>query len=73
MTELRDLDFMSVREVAERLKVSRMTVHRIIKSGELPAYQIGRLFRISKTDVETYLRHSMVYTPPKTHFPDEYA
>lgn len=43
-------------EVAEELRVSAMTVYRLIKSGELRAARIGKSFRISADDVDAYLQ-----------------
>jgi excisionase family DNA binding protein len=43
-------------EVAEQLRVSSMTVYRLIKSGELRAARIGKSFRIREDDVDTYLQ-----------------
>ena len=43
-------------EVAEHLRVSTMTVYRLIKSGELRAARIGKSFRISEDDVDAYLQ-----------------
>ena len=37
------------------MRVSTMTVYRIIKSGELPAVRVGRSFRVRDIDVDTYL------------------
>ena len=42
-------------EVAEQLRVSTMTVYRLIKSGELPAARISKSFRIREADVDAYL------------------
>ena len=47
--------FLTVAEVAGLLRVSTMTVYRIIKSGELPAVRVGRSFRVRDVDVDTYL------------------
>ena len=47
--------FLTVQEVADLLRVSSMTVYRLIKSGELPAVRVGRSFRVSDHDVDTYL------------------
>jgi excisionase family DNA binding protein len=44
-----------VNEVAEALRVSRMTVYRLIKQGELPALRVGRGYRIHEEDVHRYL------------------
>jgi excisionase family DNA binding protein len=42
-------------EVAEQLRVSTMTVYRLIKSGELPAARISNSFRLREEDVDAYL------------------
>jgi excisionase family DNA binding protein len=42
-------------EVAEQLRVSTMTVYRLIKAGDLRAARIGKSFRIAEDDVDTYL------------------
>jgi excisionase family DNA binding protein len=47
--------FLTVQEVADLMRVSTMTVYRIIKSGELPAVRVGRSFRVRDEDVDTYL------------------
>lgn len=47
--------FMTVGEVADVLRVSTMTVYRIINSGALPAVRIGRSFRLRPEDLDRYL------------------
>ncbi len=47
--------FLTPREVAEQLRVSDMTVYRLIKSGELRALRIGKSYRISAEDFDAYL------------------
>ena len=47
--------YFTVDEIAERLKVSRMTVYRWIKAGQLGAYKIGGEFRITERDIERFL------------------
>ncbi|MCJ7672706.1 MAG: excisionase family DNA-binding protein [Acidimicrobiia bacterium] len=37
------------------LRVSSMTVYRLIKAGDLPAVRVGRSFRVRDTDVDGYL------------------
>ena len=48
--------FLTPAEVADLLRVSSMTVYRLIKSGELRAARIGKSYRISEDDVDTYLQ-----------------
>jgi excisionase family DNA binding protein len=44
-----------VNEVADLLRVSRMTVYRLIHEGEVPALRVGRSFRLREDDVDSYL------------------
>jgi excisionase family DNA binding protein len=47
--------FVTVAEVAQMLRVSNMTVYRLVQSGQLPAVRIGRSYRIRSDDVDRYL------------------
>lgn len=47
--------FLTVQEVADLMRVSSMTVYRLIKSGDLPAVRVGRSFRVRDDDVDAYL------------------
>jgi excisionase family DNA binding protein len=47
--------FVTVGEVARQLRVSNMTVYRLINAGELPAVRIGRSYRLRADDVDAYL------------------
>ncbi|HSL12456.1 MAG TPA: helix-turn-helix domain-containing protein [Actinomycetota bacterium] len=46
---------LTVNEVADLLRVSRMTVYRMIKDGDMPAVRVGRGYRLREDDVDTYL------------------
>jgi excisionase family DNA binding protein len=47
--------FLTVAEVAGLLRVSTMTVYRLIKAGELAAVRVGRSYRVAEDDVDRYL------------------
>jgi excisionase family DNA binding protein len=51
--------FLTVNEVANALRVSNMTVYRILSRGEMPYLAIGKAFRIERTAVEEYLRRAV--------------
>ncbi len=53
-----DVQFLTVAEVASVMRVSKMTVYRLVHSGELPAARVGRSFRVPRSAVEDYLRNS---------------
>ena len=46
---------LTVNEVADLLRVSRMTVYRLIKTGDMPAIRVGRNYRLREEDVHRYL------------------
>jgi excisionase family DNA binding protein len=48
---LSNVRFLTVNEVAETMRVSSMTVYRMVHSGELPAIRFGRSFRIPESAV----------------------
>lgn len=50
-----EANFATVNEVAMLMRVSNMTVYRLIKQGDLPAVRIGRGYRIREEDVHRYL------------------
>jgi excisionase family DNA binding protein len=55
-----EVSFLTVSEVATSLRVSKMTVYRMVKSGELPAARVGRSVRVPQHVVEEYLRRAYV-------------
>ncbi|SDY00064.1 putative molybdopterin biosynthesis protein [Evansella caseinilytica] len=42
----------TVEEVANLLKVSKLTVYDLIKKGKIPAFKVGRQMRISAADID---------------------
>ena len=46
---------LTVAEVAATMRVSNMTVYRLIKSRELPALRVGKNYRVRESEVDRYL------------------
>lgn len=59
---LAEVRFLTVAEVASIMRVSKMTVYRMVHSGELPAVRVGRSFRVPEDEVQKYLRESYMGT-----------
>ncbi|MDN5716475.1 MAG: helix-turn-helix domain-containing protein [Janibacter sp.] len=59
---LGEVRFLTVAEVAAIMRVSKMTVYRMVHNGDLPAVRVGRSFRVSEDAVHTYLETSFVET-----------
>ena len=56
---LAELRFLTVAEVAALMRVSKMTVYRLVHGGTLPAVRVGRSFRVPEQAVNDYLASSM--------------
>jgi len=53
-----EVRFLTVAEVAAIMRVSKMTVYRLVHSGDLAAMRVGRSYRVPERAVQDYLRHS---------------
>jgi len=49
--DLSNVRFLTVAEVAELMRVSAMTVYRMVQAGDLPAVRFGRSYRIPEAAV----------------------
>ena len=59
---LADVRFLTVAEVADLMRVSKMTVYRLVHAGELSAVRVGRSFRVPEHAVHAYLREAFQET-----------
>jgi len=51
-------DLLTTSEVARRLRLTRQTVQRMIKRGDLKASRIGRDWRVKRSTLEAFLRET---------------
>lgn len=61
-SSLTGVTFLTVAEVAALMRVSKMSVYRLIHAGELEAVRFGRSFRVPETAVNAYLRDAFYET-----------
>ena len=52
------MKFLTIAEVASVMRVSKMTVYRLVHNGDLAAVRVGRSFRVREDDVNEYLKSS---------------
>ncbi len=55
-----DVQFLTVAEVADLMRVSKMTVYRLVHAGDLPAVQFGRSYRVPESAVQEFLQRAQV-------------
>lgn len=48
-------DLLDIKQVCEKLKLSERTVFRLIKSGELTGFKVGREWRFEDADLLAYI------------------
>jgi excisionase family DNA binding protein len=68
-------DWLGVPALARELGVTATTLYRLLDSGELPAYKIGRVIRIRRSDVQPFLQRVKIKPGELRHLypPGEYG
>jgi len=49
-------EYMSIKDAMGILKVGRLSIYRRIKEGKLIAYRVGRLIRITRLDLDEFVK-----------------
>ena len=52
----KEVEFCTADELATRLRVTKATIYRMARRGELPYYSIGRAMRFRSQDVDEFLK-----------------
>ncbi|QPK94038.1 helix-turn-helix domain-containing protein [Actinomyces sp. zg-332] len=55
----------TIAEVAELMRVSKMTVYRMVHSGDLPAIRVGKSYRIPVSAIQQMLALEGIYVEDK--------
>jgi excisionase family DNA binding protein len=58
---------LTVGELADVMRVSKMTIYRLIHNGELPALRIGRSFRVPESAAVAYMQDALCDPPVGDH------
>jgi excisionase family DNA binding protein len=48
--------YLTIEEVAELMGVNYHLIYRLVRSGELPSYRVGKLYRVSQEDLDLFLQ-----------------
>lgn len=51
---------LTIDEVAEELRCSREQVRRMIHSGEIQAFRIGRRYRVRRSELDAYASRTQI-------------
>ena len=53
-------DILTIKEVAQFLKINERTVYRLANSGELPAFRVGTSWRFTQADLDAWIEKQKV-------------
>ncbi len=53
--DLNETEIMTVSEVAAYLKISEVTTYKLVQQGKIPAFKIGRHWRVKRTDLGEFI------------------
>ncbi len=59
--------WLSTPAAAKRLGITSRTLYRFIDEGQLPAFKFGRVIRLKKSDVDTYIESCRVEPGSMSH------
>ncbi len=63
--------WLSTAEAADRLGITARTLYRLIDTGNLPAYRIGRVIRLQEAEVDAFIQASRIAPGSLEHlYPD---
>lgn len=55
-----EIHWLSTQEAARRMGITTRTLYRFVDEGQLPAYRMGRVFRLKQSDVDAFIESSRV-------------
>ncbi len=55
-------DIMTVKEVAEYLKITEKTAYRLTAEGKLPGFKVGGAWRFRKSEIDKWIERQTANT-----------
>ncbi len=50
-----DNEIMTISQVAKYLQISEITTYRLVQEGKIPAFKVGRSWRIKREDLNEFI------------------
>ena len=51
-----NIELITIDDFCERLMIGRTTAYRLLRSGEIKAFKIGKIWKISNASVDSYIK-----------------
>jgi putative molybdopterin biosynthesis protein len=58
--EEHEIHWLGTAEAARHLGITTRTLYRLIDGGELPAYKLGRVIRLQRSDIDAFLEGARI-------------
>lgn len=62
-----DIDWLSTKDAASRLGVTLRSLYKFIDEGDLAAYRIGRVIRLKRDDIDSYIERCRILPGDLVH------
>lgn len=62
----REGEILTIKQVAEYLKVAERTIYRLAAARKIPAFKVGSTWRFSRTDIESWIKEQSADSPDRT-------
>ena len=53
------MEILTTKEACALLKTKRLSLYKLVKSGEVPAFRMGRAWKFERTAIEAWIRRKM--------------
>ncbi len=53
-------DIMTIREVANYLKLNEKTTYRLVSDGKIPGFKVGGAWRFRRGDIDTWIQEQSI-------------
>ena len=55
-------EIFSIKELSKYLKIDTATTYRLVSSGKIPAFKVGRQWRFKKDDIDKWIQEKNIYS-----------
>lgn len=64
-TNSREGEILTIREIADYLKVTERTIYRLAGARKIPAFKVGGTWRFSRIDIDSWIRQQSMGGPER--------
>ena len=68
-TSTNESEIVTIKQVADYLKVTERTIYRLAAAKKIPAFKVGGMWRFSRADIENWIKQQSMEAGSYTHLP----